>query len=100
MIAPADNADIEVDEYEGLSSTFARACRTADRNRTTPGQVLPFRQRDGDHLPTSTKQAIDWLLKHADEQRLRGFLERRSEEELQRIERYIHGKNHNEHRRR
>ena len=86
---PADNADIDADEYEGRSGTFARACRTADRNRTTPGQILPFRQRDRDHLPASTKQAIDWLLKYADEQRLRSFLERRSEQELQRIERYI-----------
>jgi hypothetical protein len=86
---PADNADIDADEYEGLSGTFARACRTADRNRTTPGQILPFRPRDRDHLPASTSQAIDWLLKYADEQRLRSFLEGRSEQELQRIERYI-----------
>lgn len=87
---PADNADIDADEYEGLSGTFARACRTADRNRTTPGQKIPpFRPRDRDHLPASTSQAIDWLLKYADEQRLRSFLEGRSEQELQRIERYI-----------
>ena len=89
MIAPADNADIDADEYGRLSSTFACACRTADRDRATPRQVLPFRPRDRDHLPASTKQTIDWLLKYTDEQRLRGFLERRSEEELLRIEHYI-----------
>ena len=73
----SNNADIDADEHEGLSGTFARERRTADRNRTTLGQILPFRQRDG------------WLLKYADERRLRSFLERRSEQELQRIERYI-----------
>jgi hypothetical protein len=85
----SNNADIDADEHEGLSGTFARERRTADRNRTTLGQILPFRQRDGDHLAASTKQTIDWLLKYADERRLRSFLERRSEQELQRIERYI-----------
>jgi len=89
MTAAVTPADIVDDEYQGLSGTFARACREADRERATSGQILPFRQRDRNHLPTSTRQAIDWLLKYADEQRLRGFLEGRSEDELQRIERYI-----------
>jgi hypothetical protein len=83
------DSDIDADEYGALSSTFARACREADQDRARREQILPFRQRDRDHLPTSTKQAIDWLLKFADEQRLRNFLEGRSEEELQRIEQYI-----------
>jgi len=87
MITPI--AYIDADEYEGLSSTFARACRAADRERAARGQVLPFWQRDRDHLPVSTRQAIDWLLKYADEHHLRSFLEKRSEQELQRIERYI-----------
>jgi hypothetical protein len=39
---PADNADIDADEYEGLSGTFARACRTADRNRQRLGRSCRF----------------------------------------------------------
>jgi hypothetical protein len=89
-VTPAD--DIVADEYEGVSSTFARACREADRDRAKRKQILPFRQPDRDHLPTSTKQAIDWLLKHADEQRLEKFIAGRPAAEIAKIHDYIGGK--------
>jgi hypothetical protein len=57
---PADNSDIDADEYEGLSGTFARACRTADRNRTTPGQILPFRPRDRDCQRQPNRQSTGY----------------------------------------
>jgi hypothetical protein len=49
-------------------------------------------------LPKSTLDAIDWVLSLKDEQRLRSFLKGRSEEELQKIERYFvwkHGHGNN-----
>jgi hypothetical protein len=51
-----------------------------------------------DRLPKSTLDAIDWVRSLKDEHRLRSFLKGRSEEELQKIERYFiwkhqHGNN-------
>jgi hypothetical protein len=84
--------DIHDDEYEGLSDTFARACRAADRDRAAREQFTSFRQRDRDHLPASTTQAIDWLLKYTDEQRLENFIAGRSAAEIAKIHDYIRGK--------
>ena len=92
MTAAVTPADIVDDEYEGLSGTFARACREADRDRARREQILPFRQRDRDHLPTSTRQAIDWLLKYADEQRLEKFIAGRPAAEIAKINDYVRGK--------
>jgi hypothetical protein len=75
-------------EYDNLSSTFASACRKADAERRN----LRARLRV-DSLPTSTRITIDWLLTYCDEQRLRNFLDGRSEVELERIEHYIAWKN-------
>jgi hypothetical protein len=79
-----NDAAVVRDDYDGLSSTFARACRQADAERRNP---RPRAHKDS--LPTSTGKAVDWLLKFGDERRLRNFLEGRSEAELERIERYI-----------
>jgi hypothetical protein len=92
VVTALPNTDIESDEYEGLSSTFARACHEADRDHARREQILPFRQRNRDHLPTSTRQVIDWLLKLNDADRLRNFIEGRSSEQAGKIIAYIEGK--------
>ena len=84
------------DEYEGLSSTFAKACREADRAFRKQQSHQPSAKQD--RLPKSTLVAIDWVLSLKDEHLLRSFLKGRSEEELQKIERYFiwkhqHGNN-------
>jgi hypothetical protein len=76
---------------DGLSSTFARACREADAERRNPRP----RTRE-DSLPTSTVEAIDWLLRYCDGERLRKFLEGRPEAELAKIKNYIAWKNTND----
>jgi hypothetical protein len=70
---------------DGLSPTFARACREADAARRPPRARRPV----GDRPPTSTRITIDWLLKHCDAERLRTFLEARPEAELAKIKNYI-----------
>ena len=84
------------DEYEGLSSTFANACREADRAFRKQQSHQPSAKQD--RLPKSTLDAIDWVRSLKDEHRLRSFLKGRSEDELQKIERYFiwkhqHGNN-------
>jgi hypothetical protein len=70
---------------DGLSTTFARACREADAERRPARARRPV----GDRPPTSTGKAVDWLLKFGDEQSLRNFLEGRPEAELAKIKNYI-----------
>jgi hypothetical protein len=84
MSIAENDAPVVCDDYDGLSSTFASACRKADAERRNP---RPPATRDS--LPTSTRITIDWLLRYCDEQRLRNFLKGRSEAQLERIERYI-----------
>jgi hypothetical protein len=81
---PEPNTEVR-GEYDALSGSFAEACRKADAE----GRPTRARRLVGDRPPTCTCDAIDWLLKYCDEQRLRNFLEGRSEAELERIERYI-----------
>jgi hypothetical protein len=85
---PAAAGKIAVGEYDGLSGTFAEACREADqrvRIKKNPRDKRSGRSR----LSKPTLDAVDFLLKQNDEARLRKFLEGRSEEELHRIEKYI-----------
>jgi hypothetical protein len=59
------------DEYEGLSTSFTRACRAADqqqRDRSKP------RQRTQDYIPASTLMAVEYLLQQDDPQRLQSWL--------------------------
>ena len=83
-------------KYEGLSSTFADPCREADRAFRKQQSQQPSAKQD--RLPKSTLDAIDWVRSLKDEHRLSSFLKGRSEEELQKIERYFiwkhqHGNN-------
>jgi hypothetical protein len=79
--------DYVPDEYEGLSGTFANACREVDR---------AFRkQQSSKPSPSpakSTLDAIDYLLREKDEARLREFLEGRSKSEAQKLLAYIERK--------
>jgi hypothetical protein len=78
------------DEYEGLSSTFANACREADR---------AFRKQQSSQSPAkpdgsakSTLDAIDYLLREGDEARLKEFLEGRSKSEAEKLLAHIERK--------
>jgi hypothetical protein len=65
------------DEYEGLSSTFARACRIADeqqRRRLAAQKPASTSYR----VPESTVDAVAYLLREGDSQRLNKFLAGRS----------------------
>jgi hypothetical protein len=76
--------------YEGLSSTFARACRAAD------ARVRARRERQRDHpekphVAETTLEALEFLVKQRDPERLRAWLSTHSAEEraaiLQHLER-------------
>jgi hypothetical protein len=72
------------DEYEHLSSTFARACRVADeqhRRRTAAQKPASTTYR----VPESTVEAVAYLLREGDSQRLEKFLEGRSTTECDAI---------------
>ena len=65
------------DEYTGLSYTFARACRIADeqqRRRIAAQKPASTSYR----VPESTVEAVAYLLREGDPQRLDKFLEGRS----------------------
>jgi hypothetical protein len=75
------------DEYEGLSGTFANACREADR---------AFRKQQSSKPSASpaksTLDAIDYLLREKDEARLKEFLGGRSRSEAEKLLAYIERK--------
>jgi hypothetical protein len=61
----------KADQHElGLSGTFAEACRAADREYRQQKALA----REEAVLPRSTADAIDYLLKQNDAERLRNFL--------------------------
>jgi hypothetical protein len=71
-----------------IGSTFVDACRQADREH----QARPTSGRPNRHLPESLRQAIDYLLRENDADRLKKFLAGRSQAETQKILAYIEGK--------
>jgi hypothetical protein len=106
------------DEYDGLSSTFARACREADaqrRQQNQPGKIIRFPrvEQDGvrtvpsaaalqrvyedtiakqraEHGPAaSTLMAADFLFKLGDRKRLKQWLAGRSAEEKRQLYEYL-----------
>jgi hypothetical protein len=83
-IAESDAAVGVSDDCDVLSSTFASACRKADAARRNPRP-----RTRGDSLPTSTAEAVDWLLKFGDEQRLGKFITGRPTAEIARIHDYV-----------
>jgi hypothetical protein len=85
-----------LDHYEGLTGTFADACWEADREYAQA--MEPVKRQPRNHLVESTRQAIDFLLKQNDPERLRAFLHGRPDAELNQIEQYISRKSQNEHR--
>ena len=75
------------EDYDGLSGSFARAFREADRERR------PVRRTSGKpvngQLPESTRQAVEWLLKNKDAVRLNRFVAEHSLSDAQVIVAYI-----------
>jgi hypothetical protein len=61
------------DEYEGLSSTFARACLAADEQQQTRSSAL-LSERSQHHVPPSTLAAAEFLVRLGDPERLRARL--------------------------
>jgi hypothetical protein len=70
------------------TSTFAAACRHADR----APQARRRYQRSPDHLPEATLQAIAFLLKQDDMARLEKFIADRPQAEIAKIREYLRGK--------
>lgn len=75
------------DDYDGLSGSFAGACREADRERRPVRR--PSRKPVNGQLPESTRQAVDWLLKNNDAVRLNRFVAEHSLSDAQVLVAYI-----------
>jgi hypothetical protein len=67
-VAGGESAD---DEYEGLSTSFARACRAADEQQKAQPKA---RQRTQDYVPASTLMAVEYLVRESDPERLHSWL--------------------------
>ena len=78
------------DEYEGLSGTFANACREANRTFRKQQSSQPSANPDGP--AKSTLDAIDYLLREKDEARLKEFLGGHSRSEAEKLLAYIERK--------
>jgi hypothetical protein len=71
-------------EYEGISGTFANACRVADRERRQRQSTQPSRAKP--RLPKSLADAIAFILKQENrEPRLREFLQVRPSHVLDQV---------------
>ncbi len=77
------------DEYEGLSSTFARACKLADAEYARTKQVA---SPPACRLPESTIQAAEYLVRLNDRDRLRAWLIEHTPAERGLILRYFENK--------
>jgi hypothetical protein len=74
------------DEYEGLSSTFAKACREADaraRRQRAPERPTPYR------VPISTLQTAEYLLQLGDPAGWRKWFDAHSAQERAGILQYL-----------
>jgi hypothetical protein len=79
-------------EYEGLSGTFAAACREADGLFQLKARKLsehPGHQADQQKLAQSTIDALKYMLSQNDAGRLDKFLCGRSHEQIKLIKEYI-----------
>ena len=94
MSAPLRSPETDIpddeDEYEGLTSTFAKACREADARVRARREQLHERQKKL-HIAETTLAAADYLIQQRDPERLRIWLATHSAEEraaiLQHLER-------------
>jgi hypothetical protein len=63
------------DQYDGLSNTFADACRKADAGYRERQEKLASRPvRDTPRLSVSTIAAVDYLLRRDDQRALQNFI--------------------------
>jgi hypothetical protein len=74
------------DEYQGLSNTFARACRIADAQYTRNKQAVAQHEH---HVPSSTLMAAEYLVGLNDAKRLEAWFKERSERECAAIVAHI-----------
>jgi hypothetical protein len=72
-IERARQATAVLDEYDGVTGTFADACRKADMEYRERQERLPTRPVRNS-LAASTIAAVDYLLKQDDRQRLQHFI--------------------------
>jgi hypothetical protein len=89
--------EVPGDEYEGLSSTFARACEAADRKHADEQQSINNRGelKRGQHcgIPISVQQTAEWLFFQAkDPKRFETWLLEHSECQRQAIVAHIERK--------
>jgi hypothetical protein len=74
LLSPQNPPASRSGEYEGLNGTFADACREADRQYREQQAGRPHESRAQPRLAESTRQAIDWMLKHGDAARCDEFV--------------------------
>ena len=81
MTAAVTPADIVDDEYQGLSGTFARACREADRERANPA-VSAARPQSSAHINQAGNRLVAQIRRRATLARIsRGTIRRRIAED-------------------
>jgi hypothetical protein len=68
------------DEYDGLSFTFAKACRAADE-RVRQQRKRQHERSNKPHVAESTLQAAEYLIQQKDPKRLRAWLAQHTAEE-------------------
>ena len=89
-IIECDAAIAYDDEYEGLTGSFARACRLADAEHACKKQIVAQREH---HAPSSTLMAAEYLIGLNDPERLEAWFKEHSERECAAIIAYIDNKN-------
>jgi hypothetical protein len=80
-----------LDDYEGLTGTFADACRQADRQHRLQQTRKPL-DRPRLHLRESTRQAVEYLLQINDAERLNRFIAEHPRTEAGLIVVYVKGR--------
>jgi hypothetical protein len=79
------------DDYEGLTSTFAKACREADQ-RARARQAQQRARPKEPHAAESTLKAAEYLVQQRDPKRLRAWLAKHTPEECEAILRHLEQK--------
>ena len=81
------------DDYEGLSWSFAAACRAADEKRRPYGGPLPrIGGKSTGGLAASTIKAAKYLVRAGDAEQLRHWLDQHSTDERTAIQKHLEAK--------
>jgi hypothetical protein len=87
--AAVTNVTADDDEYAGLSSTFAAACRAADEKQSSKPPDPPSRPAG---VARSTLKAAEYLVRAGDAEQLQRWLAKHGAEERTAIQKHLGGK--------